>query len=234
MSYTSAQREAKRRRAKRFGIASAILFLLMFMVGEMLMPTLRDMRDSLKAAEDKYDTDIGLSTLTTQLVTIQQQIEAAKIETLRAAKDPNLNFPALIVESMGMTQQIKTDLNSTFAAVSSLVDALPRGATQLRGLRDQMKTQVEARISQIDTDLKSKAKPDASRLVSIKLNMVMALVQEIPVLLLGDEALTTAKNAQNADTTLLNWSTRLFWILGLSAGILGVCAAAAGIKLVGG
>lgn len=230
-SYVSTQRQAQKRKVKLLAVASATLLLCTFVVKEILMMNLKDRCDSLATADAKYESELGTSTLSLQLFTMQQQIENDKVTVLNASKDVGpRDYSALISQSIGMVRQAEGNVNVSLEEVSNLIDALPE-AGELGQLRDRVRSHVQETEKRTADTLRATAQHDTRRFVQVEFALIGTEIDEILVVVLGDTALTAIRRVREANETLLRWSTRMFRFLGLLGLGLGIYAAAVGIKL---
>jgi hypothetical protein len=226
-------RQTKKQRAKiakRFAIGSAVILILTFIVKEIIKENLKDLHDSLAQAETRFRTENGESTISAQILITQQQIENLKLQDEATHGKSDRDFSALIVQDTGTARQTLAQLNSDFDSVSRLIDALPSGAKDLRQLRDQARVSVDKVNGQVNEMLKPKPDHDVYRFVQVKMAMVFALLQEIPVTVLGDAALTTAHRVQDACEYLIRLCSRMIYFLGLLFLGLGLYAVITGVK----
>ena len=108
-----------------FAITSAVVFLCTFVVKDILIRKLKDRCESLTSAETKYTSYLGQSGLSVQMLNFQQQLEASRIEILRASHGPDRDYSSLILQNVIAAQQVKNDLAATFKGLSDLIDVLP-------------------------------------------------------------------------------------------------------------
>lgn len=212
-------------------IISAVVFLCTFVVKDILVRKLKDRCESLTSAETKYVGYLGQSGLSVQMLNFQQQLETNRIEILRASHNPDHDYSSLILQNVIAAQQVKNDLAATFKGLSDLIDALPARAQVLRQSRDKMREEIQGREQEFGDTLKPTPQHGWTRLAEVKLTMVAIAMQEAPVLVLGDAALSVVRRMREAYKRLLAWSTGLFWFLGLLGAGLAIYAAMAGIKL---
>jgi hypothetical protein len=225
-----AHRKQKAKIAKGLAIASALILLVTFIVKEILKDNIKELHDSLASAETQFRNESGQSTISMQILITQQQIENLRLEAEGARNDPNHDYSALIAQDTLAAQQAQTHLDVDFDSISRLIDRLPGGARDLRQQRDQMRAQMEKIDKQVKDMLKPKPDHDVWRFVQVKSAMAMALLEDLPVIVLGDAVLTRAKRVQEAAETLIRMCARAVYVLSLLGLALGLYAAVTGIK----
>jgi hypothetical protein len=221
-------KKEKAKIAKRLAIASVLLIISSYIVKEVLKENLKELHDSLASAESQFRAELDQSAISLQLINVQQQIESIKLEA--GSKDPHRDFSALIAQDILQAQQAKAHLDADFDGVSRLIEKFPSAATDLRKLRDQVREQIEKVDKQIDEMLKPKPEHDLGRFVEVKMAMVFALVDEIPVAVLGDATLTAAHQVQEATERLIRICTWTIYVLFFLGAALALYAAVTGIK----
>jgi len=229
MKRWSHQKKAKL--AKGLAIASAAICILTYILNDMLKENLKALRDSLVSAEMQFDTAIDQSTISKQILVTQQQIEALRLESIGKRNKKNFDYSNLIQQDIAQAQQVKSQMDVDFDAVSRLIDKLPSGAGKLRDLRNQLQENVKKMDAQVTDMLKPTQKHDVWRLVDVKVAMVLALVQEIPIFVLGDDALTASRRVKEAaEARIRRWTivTYVLFFLSVSLGLFSVLS---GIKI---
>src|ERR1700719_2572682 len=86
----SMDKRRKAKVAKSLAIASAILLALTFVIKEIFKEQLRDLHDSLANAQTQFERQSDQSSLHIQILTAQQQLEAANMKLARG--DPNHDY----------------------------------------------------------------------------------------------------------------------------------------------
>jgi hypothetical protein len=225
-------KKQKAKIARAFAIASAVILLFTFAVKEILKEHLKELHDSLASAESQFRIESGQLTISAQMLLAQQQAELSKIQEEKAngRLDPNRDYSALIAQDIITAQQAVAQLNSEFDSVSRLIDAMPPGAKDLRALRDQTRMSVDKVSGDVNETLKPSPDHDVYRFARIKMAMVMALVEELPVVVLGDTALSAARRIEEASEYLIRVCTRIIYVLGFLSLALGLYAAISGIN----
>jgi len=223
-------RKQKAKIARGLAIATAIILLLIFVVKEILKDNLQELHDSLVSAETQFRNESGQSAISMQILTVQMQIQNLKLEAEKGRTDPQHDYSALIAQDIIAAQQFQANLNADFDSASRLINKLPAGARDLRQQRDQVHTKIEGMNQQVNDTLKPNPKHDVWRLIDVKLAIVMTILEELPVVVLGDTALTAAQQVQGAAEALIRICTRALYVLGLLFLGLGLYATIAGLK----
>src|ERR1035438_10447013 len=120
---TNHNRIQKAKTAKILTVASLVIMLLTYIVKEMLKDKLQEFHDSLVTAEAQYRTELDESTVSMQIINLQQEIELAKVEA--GGKDPHRDLSAQIPHDILGAQQAKAHLDASFDSVSHLIDKFP-------------------------------------------------------------------------------------------------------------
>jgi len=223
-------RKQKAKIARGLAIATAIILLLIFVVKEILKDNLQELHDSLVSAETQFRNESGQSAISMQILTVQMQIQNLKLEAEKGRTDPQHDYSALIAQDIIAAQQFQANLNADFDSASRLSNKLPAGARDLRQQRDQVHTKIEGMNQQVNDTLEPNPKHDVWRLIDVKLAIVMTILEELPVVVLGDTALTAAQQVQGAAEALIRICTRALYVLGLLFLGLGLYATIAGLK----
>src|SRR5882762_2895200 len=176
-------------RRQTLAIVSAVILLLTFTVREMLKEWAKDVTASAQAGEDIFRTETGQSTLSLQMLQLNQQLSAMKRESTREAVEEQ-DYSDVIKNDLIMIQQVSAGLNVDVDSVSRLLEKLPFGAAYLRQELDQLKPNIEKAHQQVTEVLKPSLKHDLSRMLELKLTMITVLAQQLPVIVIGDQALT--------------------------------------------
>ena len=130
-------------------------------------------------------------------------------------------------------RRVRGELNMSFDSVSRLLEALPGGGRALREQLNQLKPNIDDTNRRIVETLKPSPKHDWTRSVEMKVMIVLAIIPEIPIMIVADTALTQAHNTKEAADNLYRfaqWSTYFLFTLSVA---LGLYAALSGIKGIG-
>jgi hypothetical protein len=204
-----------------------VLGLVAFVTGEALQPELTNLRDSLAAAESQFSKESDQSTLSLQILNMQQQMEL--LQTHKSDRD----YSALIAEDTALAQQVTASLNADFDAFSSLVDALPARLTDMRGMRDEIRTGVEAVDKNSKKVLASTSDHGANRYALVVSAKLFAIVEHIPMVIAADDGQTVARQVIAAYDSLIRICMRTAYVCGLLAAALFVYSAIARGRPIG-
>jgi hypothetical protein len=224
------RRTRKQRIARIIAVVSAILLFLTFVIKEVLKDSLKDLHDSVAQAESQFRIESGQSDFSVQMLLRQQQDEILKLQEDKRRNELGENLPALIAQDTASARLAWANVNANFDAVSRLIDRLPSGAKDLRQLRETVRTSISYTNDQANKALNAKTTDDVNRFVVVKGESVIALLQKIDVILLGDAALTRAHQVQEATEYLIGTCTRASWVLGILGAALGIYSAVTTIK----
>jgi hypothetical protein len=222
----------KRNKAKvatRLAIASAVLLALTFVIKEIFKEQLRDIRDSLTTARTEFQSQSDQSSLHIQILAAQQQIELANMNLARG--DPHHDYTPETQQATAEARQAQAQLHADFDAVSRLIDSVPFGG-QLRQLRDQARQTIDQTDNSVNATLtgSSTSTEGPGRWVMAKTATVMALIAELPVIILGGAAKDAAERVQQWIEKLIRICNWALWVFGLSGAGLGIYSAAKGIQ----
>jgi hypothetical protein len=226
-------RRTKKQRAtiaKRIAVIGAIGLILTFTVKEIVKENLKDLHDSLAQAENRFRTENGQSMLSIQNLNIQEQLENLGLQADTMSGKTDSDYGVLIAQDTSIANQALAQLNSDFDSVSRLIDALPSWAKGLQQSREQIRDSVTRTNGQVRQMLEPKPERNAARLVQVKLAAVIALVGNLPVTVLGDAALTAARELQEISEKLIRVCSLLFYIFSLMLLGLGLYAAMNGFR----
>jgi hypothetical protein len=225
----SHDRSRKAKTAKILSVASLLIMLLTYLAKEILRDNLKEFHDSLVSAEAQYRTESDQSAISQQIMNLQQQIELVKLGT--GGKDPHRDFSTLIAQDIPQSMQAKTNLDASFDSVSRLIDKFPSGANDVRSLREKVRQQIQPIDNQIADMLKPSADHDVRRFVQVKLAMMLALTEQIGVVVLGDATLTAAHRVEDATEKLIRICTGVIYGLFFLGLALALYAALTGVKM---
>jgi len=223
-------KKQKAKIAKVIAIVSAVLLVLIFLLKEILRDNLKDLHDSVAQAEAQFRSESGQAEFSVQLLLAQQQSEILRIQEDQRHNEINADLPALIAQDTAAEQLEWTNLNANFDTVSRLIDKLPSGAKDSQRLREEVRTSIRESSDLAKKTLNIKTTNDADRFVLVKGALIIALAQEIGVVLLGDAALTRAQQVQDATERLIRMCSRAFYVLGFCLLVIGLYSAVTGLK----
>ncbi len=193
---SSSRKILKTRRRQNLAIVSAVIFLLTYSVREMIKEWAKDTSDTAQSAENLYRSELGQATISTQMLQIEGQMNAARAEAVKEAGEASnqqageVDYSDIIKSDLLLMQQASANLNSEMDSVSRLIGKVTFGAEDLRQQLNQIKPDIEKSNQRVAKAWKPSAKNNWVRSVDVKLVMVGTLIAELPVLMVGDRALT--------------------------------------------
>jgi hypothetical protein len=227
-------KKQKAKITKRLTIAAVLIAGLTYGVKEILRANLQELHDSLARAESQFRIEGGQSAISVQILRAQQQVETLKLqdEAAQGKIAPHRDFSALIAQYTGAAQQTLGQLNGNFDSASRLIDAMPSAAKDLRTLtlREQTRASVDKVNEQVKELLKPSPEHDVYRFARVKMALVIALVEEVAVLVLGDAAVTAARRMQDATEYWIRACSGAIYALLFLGGALALYAAITGKK----
>jgi len=216
-------------------IAAVLIAGLTYGVKEILRANLQELHDSLARAESQFRIEGGQSAISVQILRAQQQVETLKLqdEAAQGKIDPHRDFSALIAQDTGAAQQTLGQLNGNFDSASRLIDAMPSAAKDLRTLT--LREQTRASVDKVNEQVKELLKPSPEhdvvyRFARVKMALMIALVEEVAVLVLGDAAVTAARRIQDATEYWIRACSGAIYVLLFLGGALTLYAAITGKK----
>lgn len=218
-------RKQNARKARRLAVAVAVIALVTVVVKEIVADSVKNLRESIATAETQFSNSSDQSNISLEIFNLQQQAEALTAKSVASAPAAKKDFGPLILQARAEMAQVKAGLNADFDSASKLIEKLPPGATALRDQLPQVKTIIDESDSTAQTILKADTANDAGQYADIKLAMIMYLTAELPVILVGDEALTYAKRIEASADTVLRLCNRIFYFLVALGACLAVYAA---------
>jgi hypothetical protein len=186
-----------------------------------------------ESGEALYRTESGQSTLSVQMFQIQQQFTTMKQAAANQAEESERDYSAVIADDLRRAPQIRAHLNSIVSSLERFIDKLP-DARNLRQQLEQLKPNIVKANQQLDEAVKPSPKHDWTRLAEVKIAMSICLLQQIPVLLLGDATLTRARTARESAeriSEVTSWVGYVLYTLGIALALYGTLS---GIKGLGG
>jgi hypothetical protein len=168
------------------------------------------------------------------MLQIQQQFTAMKQAAANQAEDSERDYSAVIADDLLQARQVTAALNSSVSSLERFIDALPSGRENLRQQLEQLKPSIEKANQQVEEALKPSPKHDWTRSAEVKLAIAGALIQEIPVAVVGDAALTrarTAKASAERISEVASWVAYVLYTLSVALALYGTLT---GMKGLGG
>jgi hypothetical protein len=222
------------KRGKMLAILSALILVLTYFVKDMLKERAKDVAASAESAETLYRTELGQSSLATQVMQMRQQITAIQQEAAPEGQDGQRDYKDVINADSALARQILGDLNITTDSVSRLIGKLPSDAEDLRQQLDALRPSIEQANWKVTETLKPSPKHDWTRAVEVKMAFISSAIAEVPVLVVGDAALTRVRQAKESADKLYRfsqWASYVLYTIGVS---IGLYAALSGIKGLSG
>jgi hypothetical protein len=179
-------------------VASGLLVLLTFVIKEIIKEELKELHDSLANAESQFRLENGQSTIQFQLLAAQEELENSKLLADKERGKKTEDYSPLIAKDTANARQALAHMNADFESVSRLIDAFPSRVKDLRDLRDKSKDAIEKTNKNVEDFLKPRPEHDVGRFVVVRVAMVMAIMQEIPIAVLADTTLTAAHRLEGA------------------------------------
>jgi hypothetical protein len=201
-----AKRPLKRRRA--LTIAGALIVFLTFVVKEQIRDSLKDLKDSLAAADTLYTMEQDIRTVELHTFALEEQNSAAQIrQKVAATGNPvALQYPREIKTTIAMMKERDALLQSDFERVSKLAEkafnkaALKDPLARMGDALSKFHEATEGKVKEIDS-----SPQDAATLGLAQLNLGYLLLAEVPVLDAGGAVLEALKKREEALETIYGW-----------------------------
>jgi hypothetical protein len=221
------QAKQKKRRAI-LTVAAALIVLLTFICKEVAVGELKEVSDSLQAAQSSVNTQRNESGISMQIMTLSEESELDTINAVTASKD----YSAMILRDSTLARQALANLNADFDSTSHLIDELLFVDVygNWRKMRDQTRAAVDKTNKDVNEALVPSPSHDMARMGIVKVALMRPLVTELSVIILESSAVTAAQRLQDIIGKIRRFLTRLsyvFYVLGIG---LGVYAALSGGK----
>jgi len=220
------RREMVKHRPKtRLTVAGIVIVFLTFLFGRVLTDTLKESVDSLTSAISEYRSELGTTTTSDQIANLQLQMTAASEKGALAAPTAGKDYTPMITEDLGTLEQRRDELNVDMDDTSRLVDALPRGADDLRKFSESVRPYVDKANRGVDDLKKPGQTNDWNRALKVKVGPVPVLIAEIGVVVVGDAALTRANQVRDAREKIYHfclWTSYVLYALGIILTLYGV------------
>ena len=191
-----------------FVVATAIFAVITFGLKEMVKEKVKDVGLAAHSAELFYRTEQGWSLLSLQAMLNLEEQQYSSIRQTQAnplGKD-EVDYSDIIRTDSTQLQNLLGDLNASLEGTSRLLDALPRSGGELRNQFERIKPTVDEVSQHAAETLSFSADHGWTRAADLKLMIARVGVAELPVLALGDAALTLANKTRDA-------ADKLYWIL---------------------
>jgi len=215
-------------------IISAAILLLTYTAKEVVKEKTKDQADSLRSAEALYRSELGLSTLSAQDLAFRTTNQISEINQIKKTEsEAQRDYSDVIRNDLVMAQQILGDVNASFDSVSRFMENLPSGAHDLRQVREMLRPGVEKINKNVSELLKPSPTHDWTRAVQVKVAIVMAATEELPVTVLGDQVMTRSQRVQEACDRMYRfsgWASYFLYAIGVA---LALYANLSGVKGLG-
>lgn len=234
-SIQATEKKKSRKRQVVITIIGAVILFCTYTLKDVIKEKTKDVSDALQRAEDLFRTEGGQSLLSVHDLNFRMTDEFNQINQLEKNQLLTSDYSNVIRNDLLMAQQMQGNLNTDFDSVSRFLDKFPSGNGDLLAQRDTLRPNIQKTNQQVSELLaKSPQGHDWVRFVQVKLAVVLAAAQEIPVAILGDAVLTRAKQIrERADKiyAFADWGSYCFYILGIG---LGLYANLSGATILGG
>jgi hypothetical protein len=208
---------------KILGIVGVFLTLLGRLC-EDRVKSLEGKKTALESELDKYRNSSQHQT--TQLNQLAQE---TRLEVMHHQNSPSINYKTLIVFDTSRLASTKALVNVGIDDISRLVDKLIFGAAQFRQLLETAKPR-ESVDNYQQLLQKSQGAPDWTDAASIKLAIVSTVVAALPLEVLGDKIIITAKKQVEYLNSGLRFGRRLVTVFYLAGVALVIYCIVKGIK----
>jgi len=230
------KRRTKKQKAAlsaRISVCVVILGAVIFVVKEVAKDNLKDLRESFAQAEGRFRTETSQTTIQLQNLNTEEQNLARQLKEQMASGGTGGDYSQAIVQDVAFGQQALAELNSDFDSASRLVDALPWWAFGIRRSRELTRESVNKTNEQVKKMLEPTPNHDLGRIIEVKIATITALLQIIPVSILGDTALKGDLSLQEVCEWLISICNRLIYFLTFLLFGLLLYAAVNGLKADG-
>lgn len=225
----SAHQQAKQKKRRTIlTVVAAAIVVLTFICKEVAVSELKEVSDSLQAAQSNMNTQRNQSEISMQIMTMSEESELDTINAVNASKD----YSGIILRDSTLARQGLANLDSDFDSTSHLIDAL--GFVDVYGNWRKMRDQTQVAVDKANKDVNEALVPspdhDMARMARVKVAFIEPLVTELSVIILESSAMTAAQKVQDIIGKIRRFLTRLsyvFYVLGIG---LGVYAALSGEK----
>ncbi len=219
-----------------FVVVTALLAVITFGLKEVLKEKVKDVGVAVASAESSYRTEQGwaLVSLQTMLNVENEQHNSIKQVQTTSLEKNEVDYSDIIRTDSTQLQNLLGDLNTSVEGTSRLLDALPGSGRELRTQLDRIKPAVDEINQHALQTLRPSPDHGWTRAADLKLMIARVGIAELPVLALGDAALTLATKTRDAADRLywiLQWTIYILFAIGIA---LTSYAALTGAKVVGG
>jgi hypothetical protein len=228
-------RELGRRKRRRLVISGALIIFITFLVRETLRDYLRDLKESLAAADTLYTLEGDFQMLQTYLLKLDEgNVLASVKDKVATTTNPNeRDYSEEISLSLQMMKQQNADLQADYSRLKDLVEKIPIGQDKLREpfseITETMKKWHDL-AEQREKEFSGKP-PNKDTLAWAQLNLGYMWLMEATITRLGGEILEVAREEEKILEKAYNHYTVIsifLYALGLWLGVRGTLA---GIEL---
>jgi hypothetical protein len=221
-------RQFAMRKRRRLVIWGALIIFITFLVRETLRDYLRDLKESLAAAETLYTLEGDFQMLQTYLLKLDEgNILASVKEKSATAADPNeRDYSEEIRLSLQMMKQQDANIQANYSRLKDLVEKIPIGQDKLREpfskITETMRKWHDL-AEQREKDVSGKPR-NKDTLAWAQLNLGYMLLMEATIAKLGGEILGVAREEEKILEKAYNRYTVIsvfLYALGLSLGVRG-------------
>lgn len=212
----AAGKQRQKRKAKILAVVGFTVLVLTYVAQTVVKEYVKDVAATVGAGEALYRTEGGQSTISIQIFQTQQQIQAMRLEISEPEDKRTKDYTAAIADDLRSMQSLRAQVETIFDSTSRFIEKLPINGN-LKQQLDQCRPGINQAEKFADEAAKPTPKNDWVRLVGVKIGMVGLLIQAIPVLVVGDHALTAAKATEDlADkiNRLARWAAFFLYVVG--------------------
>jgi hypothetical protein len=229
------KRELKERKRRRLVVTGALIIFVTFLVKEMIRDYLRDVKESLAAADTLYTLEGDFQMLETYLLKLDEGnvLASVKGKVAPTASPNEHDYSEEVRLSLQMVKQQDANLQANYSRLKDLVEKIPIGQDKLREpfskITEVMKKSHDL-AEQREKDISGKP-PNKETLAWAQLNLGYMLLMEATIAALGGEILEVAREEEKILEKAYNRYTVIsifLYALGLGMGVRGTLS---GIEL---
>jgi hypothetical protein len=213
---------SKKRRKTQLTVLAALVVVLTFILDHVISDDLKESLDSVRGAEDHYRREGETSNLSTQLATIQNQLELEN-KKLSSFDLKTKDYSPMIAVDVANLSRRRGDLDVAMDNVSRFLDAFP--SDEERELRNGCKVlrRFVVDVDKAADDMKKPSqKHDWTQDVIVKVTVAKVYLAEIYVVVFGDRVLTRAKEIEKSielELRVCTWLARFSYMCGVGLGL---------------
>jgi len=231
--------KAKRTRAKPgkarrriLVVAGAAVVFLTFVVKETIRDYLRDLRDSLTAADSLFTVEGDINSIALHMVKLDEDMTAVSIK--RQVNGNSADYSTQIQNTLALLQLRDSALQSDFDRIKRLVEKMPPGArestknnfSRMDELLMKFHDETERKTEQI-----KKGPRDSVTLGLAQVDLGLLIVTDVPILKMGNDILEVARQQEERLDKLYSRYTTFAFILYVIGWGLGLYGALSGTGL---